>query len=57
MTIMINPTDELDWVDWVDDVNDISQIGMQFELIGVLTIILVCCLIIKFIIKKGLNLE
>lgn len=43
MTIMIDPTDEM---------TDVSQIALQFELIGILTIMLVCGLIISNIIKK-----
>lgn len=43
MTIMINPTDELDYV---------SEVDFQFELILILTIMLVGGLIIKNIIKK-----
>lgn len=43
MTIMINPTDELDYV---------SEVDFQFELILILTVMLVGGLIIKNIIKK-----
>jgi len=43
MTIMIRPTDEL---------YEVSQIDWQFELIGILTVMLISGLIIKTIIKK-----
>lgn len=43
MTVMINPTDEL---------NYISEVNFQFELIVILTVMLICGLIIKNIIKK-----
>lgn len=43
MTVMINPTDELNYV---------SEVNFQFELILILTVMLVGGLIIKNIIKK-----
>ena len=43
MTIMINPTDELNYID---------EVGTNFELLFIMTLMLLSGLIIKFIIKK-----
>lgn len=43
MTIMINPTDELDYID---------EVGTNFELLFLMTLMIVSGLIINFIIKK-----
>ena len=43
MTIMINPTDELNYVD---------EVGTNFELLFLITLMILSGLIINYIIKK-----